>query len=50
MIREIEGTLFEDLQARVPVGYCPVCGGAVYGWEGSCLRCERRSHDADGTE
>ena len=50
MITEIEGTLFTDPQARIPAGYCPVCGGALYGTEENCLRCERRSHDPDGVE
>ena len=50
MITGIEGTLYIDPQAQVPVGYCPVCAGALYGKDGVCPRCERRSYDAGGTE
>ena len=42
MIEEIQGTLYTDLQAQVPAGYCPRCGGAVYRPSLACLRCERR--------
>lgn len=50
MIAEIEETLYIDLQAQIPASYCPSCGGARYGQDAVCLRCERRSHDTDGTE
>jgi hypothetical protein len=41
----IEPTLYIDLQAAVPAGFCPKCGGAVYKPGLYCLRCEAACHD-----
>ena len=41
MHREIEPTLYIDLQAQIPAGYCPVCGGALFRPSLECLRCRR---------
>lgn len=40
MANAIEQTLYEDPQGAIPAGYCPVCGGALYGPESPCLRCQ----------
>ncbi len=32
---------FEDIQARKPTAYCPVCGREIYGQEGQCIYCQR---------
>ena len=37
----VETVLYIDPQAARPVGFCPVCGGAIYAPEGSCIRCQR---------
>lgn len=37
----IEQTLYTDPQAQSPKGYCPACGGALYGPGFSCIRCGR---------
>ncbi len=36
----LSSSLFIDIQALAPVGYCPVCGGELYGPQGRCFRCE----------
>lgn len=33
--------LYDDLQAAVPVAFCPECGGEIYG-PGGCLWCQER--------
>lgn len=41
-MKEIEQTLYVDLQAANIGDFCPVCGGERYLPSLFCLRCERR--------
>ena len=41
--------LYDDLQAAVPVAFCPECGGEIYG-PGGCLRCRVRREDSISAE
>lgn len=50
MNTEFLSTLFYDPQAAVPARFCEVCGCECYAPGLHCIRCERRSHDNDGTE
>lgn len=38
----VEGMLYVDPQAARTVGFCEICGGALYGQALGCTRCERR--------
>ena len=42
---KIEPMLYIDIQATVPAGFCPRCGGAVYKPGLQCLRCQSAGHD-----
>lgn len=42
MLTKLEQTLYIDIQAKRPVGFCNLCGGEIYEKNGLCLRCERR--------
>ena len=45
MDARIEQVLYIDMQAAVPAGRCPRCGGEVY-WESCvCFRCEAMGYD-----
>lgn len=37
---EIESTLYIDIQAQIPGGFCPICGGELYAPSFACLRCD----------
>ena len=40
-VRLTPGTVFQDPQQRLPVGWCPGCGGELHGAQQSmCRRCE----------
>lgn len=41
MKKQIDQTLYIDLQAAVPAGICHICGGALYAPSRLCLRCRR---------
>lgn len=45
MEARIEQVLYIDIQAAVPAGVCPCCGGEVYKESCSCVRCEAMSYD-----
>ena len=41
MVVSTESVLHIDPQTQPPLGFCPVCGGEIYGAGGNCPRCER---------